>query len=93
MRAKCRLLTAFRQSGHVVCARCEQGGSFVRKWLQPDCRSRGVPKGGGLGDETPPKLRSFAKADPNSQFCGIYIRNNQIRMWVSFICKLSGTPD
>jgi hypothetical protein len=30
----------------------------------------------------PPKLQSFAKAEPNSQF-----------VWVSFICKLSGTAD
>jgi hypothetical protein len=44
--------------------------------------------GGGF-----PKFRSFAKFEPNSQFRGIYIRNNVIRIWVSFICKLSGTPD
>jgi hypothetical protein len=37
------------------------------------------------------KFRSFAKAEPNSQFRGIYIRSNLIRIWVSFICKLSGT--
>jgi hypothetical protein len=51
---------------------------------------------GGLAGSTPPpplKFRSFAKAEPNSQFRGIYIRNNLIRIWVSFICKLSGTPD
>jgi hypothetical protein len=53
----------------------------------------GVPKG-GLGGSTPlPKFRSFAKAEPNSQFRGIYLRNNLIRIWVSFICKLSGTLD
>jgi hypothetical protein len=43
--------------------------------------------GGGLNT---PKFRSFAKAEPNSQFRGIY---NVIRIWISFICKLSGTPD
>jgi hypothetical protein len=41
----------------------------------------------------PPKFRSFDKAEPNSQFRGKYIRNNQIRIRVSLICKLSGTPD
>jgi hypothetical protein len=48
---------------------------------------------GGFNSPPPPKFRSFAKAEPNSQFCGIYIRNNLIRIWGSFICKLSGTPD
>jgi hypothetical protein len=32
-----------------------------------------------------PKFRSFAKDEPNSQFRGIYIRNNLITIWVSFI--------
>jgi hypothetical protein len=45
------------------------------------------------GSWAPPKFRSFAKADPNSRFSGIYIHNNLIGIWVSFICKLSGTPD
>jgi hypothetical protein len=36
---------------------------------------------------------SFDKAEPNSQFHGKYICNNLIRIWVSLICKLSGTPD
>jgi hypothetical protein len=45
-----------------------------------------VPGGG-------PKFRGFAQAEPNSQFRGIYIHNNLIRKWVSFIRKLSGTPD
>jgi hypothetical protein len=49
-------------------------------------------EGGGVF-KPPPKFRSFDKAEPNSQFRGIYIRNNLIRIWVSFICKLSGTPD
>jgi hypothetical protein len=43
--------------------------------------SNGVPKG-----EVLPKLS-------HSQFRGIYIRNNLIRIWVSIICKLSGTLD
>jgi hypothetical protein len=47
-------------------------------------------RGGGF---PPTKFRSFAKAEPNSQFRGIYIRNNLIRIWVLFICKSSGTPD
>jgi hypothetical protein len=44
------------------------------------------------GGSTPPptKCRSFDKAEPNSQFCGKYIRNNLIRIWLSLICKLSG---
>jgi hypothetical protein len=51
-------------------------------------------EGGGGGMFNPPsKFRSFAKAEPNSQFRGIYIRNNLIRIWVSFICKWSGTHD
>jgi hypothetical protein len=52
-------------------------------------------EGGGFGgvQPPPPKFRGLAKAEPNSQFRGIYIRNNLIRIWVSLICKLSGTPD
>jgi hypothetical protein len=49
--------------------------------------------GGGRSSNPTPIFRSFAKAEPNSQFHGIYIRNNLIRIWVSFICKLSVTPD
>jgi hypothetical protein len=48
---------------------------------------------GGWGWTLPSKFRSFAKAEPNSQFRGIYILNNLIRIWVLFISKLSGTPD
>jgi hypothetical protein len=48
---------------------------------------------GVWGSPPPPKIRSFDKAEPNSLLRGIYIRNNVIRIWVSFICKLSGTPD
>jgi hypothetical protein len=36
---------------------------------------------------------SLWPAEPNSQFRGIYIRNNLIRIRASFICKLSGTPE
>jgi hypothetical protein len=52
-------------------------------------RTEGV---GGL-NPPPPTVRGFDKSEPNFQFRGIYIRNNLIRIWVSFICKLSGTPD
>jgi hypothetical protein len=50
---------------------------------------------GGVWGSNPltPKFGSFDKAEPNSQFRGIYIRNNLIRIRVSLICKLSGTPD
>jgi hypothetical protein len=41
----------------------------------------------------PPKFQSFEKAEPNYQFRGKYIRNNLIRIRVSIICKLSGTPE
>jgi hypothetical protein len=40
-----------------------------------------------------PNFQSFDKAESNSKFCGKYIHNNIIGMWVSLICKLSGTPD
>jgi hypothetical protein len=49
--------------------------------------------GGGLKTLPPSQFRCFAKAQPNSQFRGKYIRNNLIRIWVSLICKLSITPD
>jgi hypothetical protein len=52
-----------------------------------DVEISGLPRGGLK------PFRNFAKAEPNSQFCGIYICKNLIRIWVSFICKLSGTPD
>jgi hypothetical protein len=52
-------------------------------------------RGGGLGWFNPPspKFRSFDKAEPNSQFRGKYIHNNLIKIRVSLIYKLSGTPD
>jgi hypothetical protein len=43
--------------------------------------------------QTPLKFRSVEKAELNSQFHGKYICNNLIRIWVSVICKLRGTPD
>jgi hypothetical protein len=49
-----------------------------------------VPEGVQL---PPPKFRSFDKAEPNSQFREKYIRNNPIRIRVSLLCKLSGTPE
>jgi hypothetical protein len=53
-----------------------------------------LTEGWGLGGSNPPpKFRSFDKAEPNSQFRGKYIRNNLIRIRVSLIYKLSGTPD
>jgi hypothetical protein len=60
-----------------------------------DC---GIPQwcteGVVLGGSTPlPKFKSFDKAKPISRFRGKYIRNNRIRIRVSLICKLSGTPD
>jgi hypothetical protein len=48
---------------------------------------------GGVQTPPPPKFRSFDKAEPNSQFRGKYIWNNLIRIRVSLICKLSGTPE
>jgi hypothetical protein len=48
----------------------------------------GVQKGVGVEVLSPAqKFRGFAIAEPNSQF------HNLIRIPVSFICKLSGTPD
>jgi hypothetical protein len=39
----------------------------------------------GVQPPPPPKFLSFAKAEPHSQFRGIYIRDNLIRIWVSLI--------
>jgi hypothetical protein len=52
-----------------------------------------IPRGVWGFKPPPPKFWSFDKAQPNSQFPGKYIQNNPIRIRVSFICKLSGTPD
>jgi hypothetical protein len=53
----------------------------------------GAGGGGGWVLQTPPKFRSFDKAEPNSQFRGKYIRNNPIKKRVSLTCELNGTPD
>jgi hypothetical protein len=59
-----------------------------------ECIPLAYPGGGGVwGVQTPPKFRSFEKAEPNSQFRGIYICNNLIRKRVSLIYKLSETPN
>jgi hypothetical protein len=67
--------------------------TVVRSLFQagsPEAYRRG---GWGLKHPPPSKFRSFDKAEPNSQFRGKYIRNNLIRIWASFICTLSRTPD
>jgi hypothetical protein len=56
-------------------------------------RTKGRGLGGFNPPPLPPKFLSFDKAEPNSQVLGIYFRNNLIRIRVSFICKLSGTPN
>jgi hypothetical protein len=56
----------------------------VKRYRLP---GRGVAKG---GVQTPPKFLSFAKAKPNSQFHGIYMCNNLIRIRVSFNCNGPG---
>jgi hypothetical protein len=53
----------------------------------------GLPGGGGVSNPLPPKFRSFDKAELYSQFCGKYMRNNQVKIRVLFIWKLNGTPD
>jgi hypothetical protein len=59
--------------------------------IDPGQQVSGVPRRGGLECSTPtPIFLSFDKAEPNSQFHGMYICNSLIR--VSLICKLSGTP-
>jgi hypothetical protein len=59
-----------------------------------DASSQWRTEGRGLGGSNPlPKFRSFDEAELNSQFRGKYICNNLIRIRVSLICKLSGTPD
>jgi hypothetical protein len=62
--------------------------------LNIHCGQWCTEEGGVLGGFKPPlKFRSFDKAEPNSQFCGKYIRYNPIGIRVSPICKFSGTPD
>jgi hypothetical protein len=48
---------------------------------------------GGVQHPPPPKFRGFDKAETNFHFRGKYIRNNPIRIRISFICKFSGNPD
>jgi hypothetical protein len=57
-------------------------GKWVHLWDKPDSC-------------TPPprKFQSFEKAEPNSQFRGNYIGNYLIRIRVSLVWKLNGTPD
>jgi hypothetical protein len=66
----------------------------VSRYLWPRTGLETVAYQGGFGgsNPSPPKFRSFDKAEPNSQFHGKYIRN-LIRVLVSLIFKLSGTPD
>jgi hypothetical protein len=56
---------------------------------------QGLTAGGVWGVQTPPPPRNseVLTAELNSLFRGKYIRNNLIRIGVSLICKLSGTPD
>jgi hypothetical protein len=54
--------------------------------------SSGAPKG-GLGGSTTPNSEVLPKLRPTFQFREIYIRNNLIIIWFSFICKLCETPD
>jgi hypothetical protein len=72
----------------------------VECWSEVDCCAVlccgqwRVERGLGVQTLNPfPKFRTFPKAEPNSQFRGIYVRNNLTRVRVSLICKLSGTPD
>jgi hypothetical protein len=78
--AQTRKLVGKNGAANIVCPKYEA----TRQW-----RTEGVL----WGFNAPPKFRSFDKAQPNSQFRGKYIRNNLIRIRVSRICKLSGTPD
>jgi hypothetical protein len=45
----------------------------------------------GVQPPPPPEIPKFCQSW--AEFRGIYVRNNLIRIWVSFIWKLSGTPD
>jgi hypothetical protein len=73
-------LIAFLKQG------CEIPCSGFERHLTADVAecNTDVPRGGGV---QPPKIRSFGKAGPNSQFRGIYICNNLIRIRVSLIYK------
>jgi hypothetical protein len=78
---QCQLCGGFQEGGRDSCQ--------VNAYSSPLKQRR--TEGGGV--QTPPKFRNFDKAEQNSQFRGIYICNNLIRIRVSFICKLSRTPD
>jgi hypothetical protein len=67
--------------------------SYVVKYKLRRCLKTATYRVEGVGWGVNPrsKFLNFAKADPNSQFRGKYIRNNLI-IRVSLICKLSGTP-
>jgi hypothetical protein len=71
-----------------------------KRKIQQTCNCNRVPCSSGASrgvwggsTPTPPKFRNFNKAEPNSQFLGKYIQNNLIRIRISLIWKLSGTPD
>jgi hypothetical protein len=72
------------------------GSRFINAVQEREMCLESVAYRGGLGGSTPPppapKFLSFDKAEPNSQFHGKYIRNSLMRIRVSLICKLSGTP-
>jgi hypothetical protein len=55
----------------------------------PGITTQQLPRVIGRRDLGSPKTSGM----PKSQFRGICIRNNLIRIGVSLICKLSGTPD
>jgi hypothetical protein len=67
----------------------EPGIHSLACWNQ--WRIEGVGFGGF--PTTPLNFRRFVKPEPNSQFRGKYIHNNQITIRASLICNLSGTPD
>jgi hypothetical protein len=52
--------------------------------IREKVRDTGADRGGG-GSTPPPKFRSFDKVEPNSQFCGKYVRNNLTRIRLSLI--------
>jgi hypothetical protein len=58
-----------------------------------ECGPQTISGVGGGSTPPPPEIPKFDKAEPNSRFRGKYIRDNLIRIRVSFICKLNGTPD
>jgi hypothetical protein len=46
----------------------------------------------GAGLNPPEIPRRFEKAEPNSQFHGIYIRNTVIRIWVTIYLQIDWNP-